>query len=194
MAPGYGGPSYPSTAYILCLIGAIFILLDAVVTAAVAAAFGGAFLSVGLGGVGAILIALAIVALLFGFVILYGALQLKNNPGSAKTWGIILLVLALISFVGGGGFFIGAILVIIGGIMAIVWTPPMAPTMQQPGWGSPMPPGWGQPTAVPPPAAPPPPGAAPMASSAQRFCASCGAPNAATASFCAKCGAAMPPP
>ena len=123
-------------------------------------------------------------ALFFGLIILYFAMKLKSNPRSAKAYGILILVFALISFIGGGGFYIGAILALVGGILAIVWNPP---AQAAPGYGQPMmpaAPGWG----APPPAAAPPPGAA-----GGKFCASCGSPNAAGAQFCAKCGAPMPP-
>lgn len=182
--PGYG-PNYPSTAYILSLIGGILILIDGIITAAVAAAVGSVIAGFGFGGLGAILIIFGVIALLFGLVVLYGAMQLKNRPETAKTWGILILIFSLISFIGGGGFYIGAILGLVGGILALVWSPP-AP---QPGYGQPMmqaAPAWGQPPAA---AAAPPPAAA----GGQKFCSSCGSPNAAGAQFCAKCGAPMPP-
>lgn len=176
----YGGPKpYPSAAFILSLIGGILIILDAIVVAAAAAIVGAAIAGV-LPGLGALLIALAVVGLIFGIIILIGAFQLRSHPESAKMWGIVILILSLISFIGGGGFYLGAILGIIGGILALVWHAPPAMAMGQPQWGAP------------PPMAPPPAmGGAPPAG--QRFCASCGSPNAAGTQFCAKCGAAMPP-
>ena len=186
--PGYG-PSYPSTAYILTLIGGILILIDGFITAAAAAAVGAAFLGL-VPGIAALLIAFGVIALLFGLVILYGALQLKNRPQSARSWGILILIFAIISFIGGGGFFIGAILALVGGILAMVWTPPApAPGYAQPYGGQPMasaaPPAWGQPAAAP---AAPPAGAV-----GQKFCSHCGSQNTSTAQFCAKCGAPMGP-
>ena len=178
--PGYG-PNYPSTAYILSLIGGILILIGGIIEAAPAAVVGSVVAGLGFGGFGALIIALGVIALLFGILVLYGALQLKNHPQTAKTWGILILVFSLLSFIGGGGFYIGAILGIVGGILALVWNPP-APA---PGYGQPMTaaPGWGQPPAAA--------GAPPPAAAGQKFCSSCGSANAPGAQFCAKCGAPM---
>ncbi|MGB6501171.1 MAG: zinc-ribbon domain-containing protein [Thermoplasmata archaeon] len=183
---GYSsGQSYPNAAFILTLIGGIFVILAGLVYAAIAWFLASISSSVGfgIGGYGAgIAIAFALVALIIGFLLIYGAIQLRNHPEGAKTWGIIIIVLALVSWVGGGGFYIGLILALIGGILALVWRAP-APMMGQPGQAA-----WGQP----PPMAPAP-GGTPMSAPGQKFCSSCGSPNAAGVQFCAKCGAAMPP-
>ncbi|MCW6168129.1 MAG: hypothetical protein LVQ64_06835 [Thermoplasmatales archaeon] len=42
--------------------------------------------------------------------------------------GVVVLVCALLSFIGGGGFYIGAILALVGGILAIIWKRPAATT------------------------------------------------------------------
>ncbi len=176
--------SYPVGAFILTLIGGIIILLAGIVTATFYAIFGAAVGSL-LPGLGALLIGLAVVSLLFGLIIIFGAIQMRAKPQSAKMWGILVIVLAFLSFVGGGGYVIGFLLALIGGILALVWRPP---AMAQPAWGQPgapaMPgaPGWNA----------PPPAAAPAAGS--RVCASCGSSNAAGAQFCAKCGAPMASP
>ncbi len=168
--------AYPSTAFVLSLIGGIFIILGGIVSAVIAAVF--TSLTFGLiPGASAILIALSVVGLIFGLIVLYGAIMLRSHPESAKTWGVIILVMSLLSWIGGwGGLFIGFLLGLIGGILAIVWHPP---PMAQAAW---------TPTATPPMAAP---GAAPA--SGQKFCASCGSPNAAGAPTCVKCGAPLPP-
>jgi hypothetical protein len=153
-----GAKSYPSTAFILSLIGGIFILLAGIYTAAIYAFIGSALFDF-FPGLGALLIGLAVVALIFGLIIIVGAIMLRSKPESSRTWGVIILVLALLSWVGGGGFVIGFILALIGGILAIVWHPPAAP---QQAWGSqPMAPTMGAPQGSPgwggqqPPAPPP---------------------------------------
>lgn len=185
----YGTPKpYPNGAFLLTLIGGIFVILGGLVYAALAAFVGSLYSSLGVGGVGAlaagILIGFAVVALIIGIIMIYGALQLKNHPEGAKTWGIIIIVLSLISYIGGGGFYIGLILGLIGGVLALVWRAP-APMGQFGQMGQPQ---WGQPAPM-----APPPGAAPAPGAGQRFCSSCGSSNAAGTQFCAKCGAAMPP-
>ncbi len=170
--------AYPTTAFILSLIGGIFILLGGIYTAAIYAFIGSALFDF-FPGLGSLLIALAVVALIFGLIIIVGAVMLRSNPESSRTWGIVILLLSIFSWIGGGGFVIGFILALIGGILAITWHPP---AVAQAAWTS---------TPVAP--AAPPMGGAPAASSGQRFCASCGSPNAANVQFCAKCGAPMPP-
>ena len=158
MAPP-GPRPYPSTAYILSLIGGIFILLAGLAFAALYAAVG-AVVFVFIPGLGALLLGLAVASILFGLIIIVGAVMLRSRPESAKMWGVIIIVLAIISLFGSaGGFFIGFILALIGGIMAIVWHPPPAP---QAAWGTqPMAPTMGGPQGSPgwggqqPPAAPP---------------------------------------
>lgn len=183
-SPSYGR-NYPSTAYILALIGAIFIVLEGIAELALASAGAALVASFGYGGLAAIILALGVALLLVGIVVLYGSLQLRSHPESAHTWGVLILVLAVVSLVGGGGFFIGFILALVGGILALTWKPPAPAPMG--GYGQPMSPGapaWGPP-APPPPMSPTPPVAG------QKYCSFCGAPNIANAQFCAKCGARL---
>jgi predicted membrane-bound dolichyl-phosphate-mannose-protein mannosyltransferase len=148
------GETYPRTAYLLSLIGGILLLIFSLIYAAVLVALASLFAAVGFGLGSGILVALAVVALVFGVLVLFFATRLKSNPGSAKIYGLLIVVFSLISFAGGGGFYIGAILALIGGILAIIWHPP-APAQQA--WGQqPVAPsaplGWGsQPPAAPPP-------------------------------------------
>ncbi len=59
---------------------------------------------------------------------------MRAKPRSAKMWGILVIILAFLSFIGGGGYVIGFLLALIGGILALVWRPP---AMAQPAWGQP---------------------------------------------------------
>ena len=174
MAPP-GEKNYPMWGFVLTLIGGILILIDGLYTAIIYAIFG-SIISSFFPGLGALFIALGIVALFFGLIIIIGAIRMRTAPQSAKMWGILVIVFALLSWVGGAGFFLGFILALIGGILALVWKPPM---MAQPAWGQP---------AAPMPGAPP--AAAPA--SGQKFCGSCGSPNPAGAQTCSKCGAPLP--
>jgi|HubBroStandDraft_1064217.scaffolds.fasta_scaffold176735_2 amino acid transporter len=193
---GYGqGMNYPRTAYLLALIGGILILIGSIISAAIYAVGASILAGVGFGGVAIFLVALAVIALIFGIIVLILALRLKSNPQGAKMTGILIIVFSLISFIGGGGFYIGAILALVGGILALIWNPGTAmpqPGWGQPGqfgqpgqpgqpgqWGQPQQAAWGQPTAVPP-------------SAGGKTCPACGAANAPGAQFCAKCGAALP--
>lgn len=61
------------------------------------------------------------VGIISGILVLIGALMMYyKRSEQAKTWGIIVLIFSIIAlFGGGGGFLIGTILGIIGGVLAI---------------------------------------------------------------------------
>jgi len=62
---------------------------------------------------------LSVVALVCGVIILIGALMLRVQPRNHTIWAIIIVVFSLTSFVGMGGYFIGAILGLIGGVFEL---------------------------------------------------------------------------
>ena len=67
---------------------------------------------------------LSLMGLLSGIVVIVGALMLNARPAEHLTWGTLILVFSIISFAGMGGFFIGALLGIAGGAIALSWRPP----------------------------------------------------------------------
>ncbi len=136
----------PTTGFVLSLIGGIFVLLGGLALAyveTVLASFGFGFI---LGG-------LAIVGLLVGVLIIVFAILLYVKPELKVAWGALIIVLSIVSWPFAlGGFFVGFLLALIGGILAIVYKPPMvAPMMGQPMMGQPMmgQPMMGQPMAAP---------------------------------------------
>jgi hypothetical protein len=64
------------------------------------------------------------VGLVSGIVVIISAAMLRSNPHQRTLWGALVIVFSCLSFFGFGGFIIGAILGIIGGIMALTWKPP----------------------------------------------------------------------
>ena len=116
----------PTTAFVLSLIGAIFILLGGLGMAVI-----GAAIAIFLPGLGVLLAALGLIV---GIVVLIGAIMLYVNPERNATWGIIIIIFSIISFFFNiaGGFFIGMILGIIGGALGITWkpSPPVAPAAE----------------------------------------------------------------
>ena len=117
-------------------------------------------------GIGAVI---GILGIAWGVIIIAAANNLRAHPEQHATWGALILVFSLISWVGGiGGLLIGFLLGLIGGIMAIAWQPPAL-----------------QPTSY---AAPPPTYSTPFTQPTQRFCPNCGAPVNPDATFCPNCG------
>jgi len=57
---------------------------------------------------------MAAIGTVSGIIILVGAIMIYNQPAKASTWGALILF-------GMGGFFFGAILGVVGGILALTW-------------------------------------------------------------------------
>jgi Family of unknown function (DUF6114) len=58
-----------------------------------------------------------------GIIVLLSGILLRTSTSNRTTWGVLIIVFSVVSFFGTGGFIIGAILGIIGGIMALTWKP-----------------------------------------------------------------------
>jgi len=54
----------------------------------------------------------------------------KGEPGKVRTWSIIVLVVSVMGLITGAGFFIGAILGLVGGILGLTWKSPAQPATQ----------------------------------------------------------------
>ncbi|MEM4450200.1 MAG: DUF6114 domain-containing protein, partial [Nitrososphaerota archaeon] len=57
-----------------------------------------------------------------GALLILGGLMIRVNPKDTQLWGIIILIFSIIGFLSGGGFLIGSIIGLIGGIIAITKT------------------------------------------------------------------------
>ena len=64
------------------------------------------------------------VGLVSGIVVVISGAMLRSSPNQRTLWGALVLIFSCLSFFGFGGFVIGAILGIIGGIMALTWKQP----------------------------------------------------------------------
>ena len=62
---------------------------------------------------------ISVVALVCGVIVLIGALMLRVQTRNHTIWAAIIIVFSVISFVGMGGYFIGAILGLIGGVFEL---------------------------------------------------------------------------
>jgi hypothetical protein len=61
-----------------------------------------------------------------GAIVLASAVLLLAIPSQRRTWGVLMSVFSALSFLGLGGFVVGAILGIVGGIMTLRWNPSTA--------------------------------------------------------------------
>lgn len=66
---------------------------------------------------------LAAIGIASGIIILICAIAIYTQPVKASTWGLIILAFSIVSLLGMGGFYFGAILGVVGGILAMTWTP-----------------------------------------------------------------------
>ncbi len=78
-----------------------------------------------MGGLGYGFGLLGIVGLVFGVIVLISALMLNSRPEQHSTWGTLILIFSVLSIFGSamGGFGVGLVLGLIGGILAITWKP-----------------------------------------------------------------------
>ena len=106
---------YPQAAFVISLIGGIFILLNGLIISVVGTVIAISFLSVGI-----MLVALGLV---FGVIVILGA-ALMRDPQKVKVGSILVLVFSIFSLPIGGGFIIGFLLGLIGGILGLTWRPP----------------------------------------------------------------------
>jgi len=61
----------------------------------------------------------SLVGIVFGAVVIIGAVLMYKKPLQTRQWGVIVLIASALSFVGMGGFMIGAILGVIAGVIAL---------------------------------------------------------------------------
>jgi len=67
---------------------------------------------------------MGLLGLVSGIIVLASALMLLTNATRARMWGVLILIFSVLSFFGLGGFVLGAVLGIAGGILTLRWKPP----------------------------------------------------------------------
>lgn len=68
-------------------------------------------------------LAFSVTSLVAGIIVIIGAIMINARPEEHMTWGIITLVFSIVSLVGMGGFFMGALLGVAGGALALSFRP-----------------------------------------------------------------------
>ncbi|MEM1539412.1 MAG: DUF6114 domain-containing protein [Candidatus Bathyarchaeia archaeon] len=120
----------PTAAFVLSLAAGILILLGGIFGATVGI-IGGTIIGVvpGFGWLGGLIVALGFLGLIFGILVIVGAVMINSGErDKVKTGSIIVLIFSILSlFAGGtGGFVIGFILGLVGSILGLTWKPPEA--------------------------------------------------------------------
>lgn len=106
----------PTAAFILSLIGGIFVIIGGLAVSVI-----GAALTFWIGGIGGII---GLIGVVWGVLMIVCAVMLNSNPNSHATYGVLILFFSIASWFGSfGGLVIGFLLGLIGGILAIVWHP-----------------------------------------------------------------------
>ena len=121
-----------TVAFLLALVGGLIVLISSIVNAVWfsygASSFGGYgsymrgvmdgyhnFMGSNADSTG-FLASLSIVGVVCGVIVVMSAIMLKVNPRQHVVWAVIIIAFSALSFVGMGGFFIGAIIGIIAGV------------------------------------------------------------------------------
>ena len=130
----------PTTAFVLSLVGGVFILLGGGMMSTIGSfGFGG---MMGFGGMGGMMgpgsgmmgfpgygmmgwAGFGILGLVFGAIVVISAIMLNSKPQEHATWGTLIVLFSVLSIFGGamGGFGVGIILGLIGGVLALTWKP-----------------------------------------------------------------------
>jgi hypothetical protein len=116
-----------SNAFSFSVTAAILILTNAVLLGVVAKWFIGIMptLPGTSGNDPTLLILLATVGFILGALVLLCTLMIRDKPENRKAWGTMIIIFSIASLIMGGGFIIGSILGITGGISAVRKKPQM---------------------------------------------------------------------
>jgi len=124
--------------FVLSLIGGVFILLGAIITSmftfgspnivgsmsnSMSGMMGGMNGQMGMGMMGVYPI-FSIIGLASGALVILGAVMLYSRPFEKDIWGVVIIAFSILGILGGmGGFMIGLVLGILGGVLALAWNP-----------------------------------------------------------------------
>ena len=127
---------YPRTASIIALAGGLIITLSGVLLVAASALVlpnlkytnisvpQGLSASAVPGLISGFVGLMGIFGLVSGAIVLVSSVMLLTSSGQPRTWSVLILVFSVLSFVGMGGFVVGAVLGIVGGALVLKWKPP----------------------------------------------------------------------
>jgi len=129
--------------FVLSLIGGVFILLGAIITSmftfgspnivgsmsnSMSGMMGGMNGQMGMGmriaGMMGVYPIFSIIGLASGALVILVAVMLYSRPFEKDIWGVVIIAFSILGILGGmGGFMIGLVLGILGGVLALAWNP-----------------------------------------------------------------------
>ena len=134
----------PTAAYLLSLIGGVFIILGGGMVSMMGAFWFGGMMGgyrgwggmMGYGGPGYGMMGwlgfglFGILGIVFGVIVIISAVMLNSKPQEHSTWGMLIVVFSALSIFGGpmGGLGVGLVLGLVGGILAVTWKPKQTQT------------------------------------------------------------------
>lgn len=124
----------PTAAFVLSLLGSIFIIIGGLIYAVIFSIIGGIFDFIGFGGLGAMAMIMGVLGIVWGIIALVGAIMMNSeDKGRVRTGAILVLIFSILSWLGAaGGIFIGFLLGLIGSILGLTWNPPRYETPPPP--------------------------------------------------------------
>lgn len=124
----------PTAAFVLSLLGSIFIIIGGLIYAVIFSIIGGVFDFIGFGGLGAMAMIIGVLGIVWGIIALIGAIMMNSeDKGRVRTGAILVLIFSILSWFGAaGGIFIGFLLGLIGSILGLTWNPPRYETPPPP--------------------------------------------------------------
>ena len=104
-------------AFVFSFVGGLLLLVEGALLLAV----GSSISTAGYAGAGGFIGALGALEALFGVVVVLLAIGVVVQPASHQGFGWTIVVLSLASLLAGGGFYLGSLFGVIGGVLAIVF-------------------------------------------------------------------------
>ncbi len=120
----------PTAAFVLSLIGGIFIVLGCIPYFAAGSFVG----SLGFGVGASVLAGFGVFGLICGLLTILGAVWINSGEkDKVRNGSILVLIFSIVSWIGAfGGYFIGFLLGLIGAILGLTWKPSTTETTAAP--------------------------------------------------------------
>jgi hypothetical protein len=126
----------PLVSFALSLAGGILILIDAILLILLSTLFLTSVViydhqMINITSLNPLFIIIPLIGIICSAVVIFGSILINTGDHSkVRLGGILVVIFSVISIIAGGGFLIGLILGLVGGILALVWKPKDTATQQ----------------------------------------------------------------